>query len=759
MASSGSLSPKSNSNTKSKKRFIVPDISNNSAFNLDNKEVEVECESFLKKVYKDSEDQLQKEKDYEDTMKGEKNQKYVEKKFKKMDFDLMIPENAEKPSKEYIERKDSSSQRMVDDTIEHECHDVLESVFDDYRKDKIKDDKEYKETYMKEQHKLEKDWIEANLNSILLIQRNWKTHYDRERIKLLKSKAFIIQRAFRSYLIKKYNFPLNFFFNDKYIKMQNETFEENYKENLKVLFPVLFMDKSDPVKFTNELINHNLSSVLPRNPFEAQKIFLFEKMLDFDMMIETDECYEDLWASLYDKVITKNIKKMTPIQLLAVGGQHTLLVNSKGKVFSFGWNNYGQCGVPISSSILPTSQIKDSKLISVTKNNELKAKVINCVTGIKSPDLEEISNASCIACGEDHSLILDNQGKVWAFGLNLNGQLGLGHNNIVEKPTKIDALSKEKIAFVKSEGNINFAINAQGELFMWPWADKEGVHYLPNKVQIRSPKEKFKSIACGNNFVLLLTENGLVYSMGNSNKYGQLGHGDFEKKLYPSLIKFFANSGEKITQISCGFKHAVAKSSSGRAYTWGFGGKGQLGLGNFYNFSLPSQVQFSDTFNKVYQVAAGYRSTFYLCENRKIFTSGCSGSFSMEKSPVLFDVIDKIPEISLEENLSVVRILTTWNKSFSILYATIADYSSLKLQKAKLNSILNILASRWDFDGITPPYVEAYEKYFPVGVMKKKEKAKAEEVLKKADLDWRDRKGNKITAEKNKIYDKTRKFE
>jgi alpha-tubulin suppressor-like RCC1 family protein len=35
--------------------------------------------------------------------------------------------------------------------------------------------------------------------------------------------------------------------------------------------------------------------------------------------------------------------------MIAVGDCHTVAVNNKGKVFTFGWNNFGQCGVPTNS--------------------------------------------------------------------------------------------------------------------------------------------------------------------------------------------------------------------------------------------------------------------------------------------------------------------------------------------------------------------------------------------------------------------------
>ena len=34
---------------------------------------------------------------------------------------------------------------------------------------------------------------------------------------------------------------------------------------------------------------------------------------------------------------------------------------------------------------------------------------------------------------------------------------------------------------------------------------------------------------------------------------------------------------EKITSVSCGMKHTICKSTHNKIFTWGWGGKGQLG--------------------------------------------------------------------------------------------------------------------------------------------------------------------------------------
>ena len=554
--------------------------------------------------------------------------------------------------------------------------------------------------------------FQKNIEKILKIQTNFKKY-------LKTKKVFIIQRSFRNHLIKKYNLPQNFYFNDKFLKLQTEIYEENYKNNLSILFPALFMDKTDINSFTKNLIF--ITNNPNRNPYDSQKIILFSKILDFDMMINTDETYDELWSLTYENLYSKCLKNFDPIQNISLGSQHTICLTSKGKIYSFGWNNYGQCGIKTKSTIIKKQELNNNEsLVEITKYNELKPKIIN-KTSFKSIDFYNKENniinieGKSIICGEDHTIILDIKGNVFTFGINLNGQLGLGHNHCESTPKKIKSLNN--IKQINSAGYINFAVNKEGDAFIWPYSDKNGnLKLIPAKINL---KEKINNISCGNNFCLILSNSGLVYSMGKSNKYGQLGTGDFSPHLSPILIEYFLSSNERITQISCGFKHSVAKTSLGKVYTWGSGSKGQLGNNSYNNLTIPGIVKFEDNFMKVFQISAGFRCTFFLGENRKVYACGCNGTISMEKTPILFDIIDKVPEMAIESNYSVVRIMNCWNKSFSLFYCTIADSSNMKINPVKLNGILNKLAAKWENNENKPPFVESIEKYFDIGCMRK----------------------------------------
>lgn len=219
------------------------------------------------------------------------------------------------------------------------------------------------------------------------------------------------------------------------------------------------------------------------------------------------------------------------------------------------------------ASLLESKELPEGNFHHYDELNNLKLKSVYSLKGVKVPQIEEIISAKEVDCGEDHTLVLDTEGNIWSFGLNLNGQLGLGHNKSVNKPEKIPKFCQNKIKHVISEGDISFAISENGESFMWPIKNSAGsISYSPKFLNL---PEKISWIACGGGFALFLNTNGMVYSMGRNNTYGQLGHGDTQARLKPTLIETFHLNNDRVSQISCGNKHCVAKTYTNKAYTWG----------------------------------------------------------------------------------------------------------------------------------------------------------------------------------------------
>jgi hypothetical protein len=250
---------------------------------------------------------------------------------------------------------------------------------------------------------------------------------------------------------------------------------------------------------------------------------------------------------------------------------------------------------------------------------------------------------------------------------------------------------------VQCTDNISFILNNRGEAFISPWEDKNNqIHYIPIKLFFPL-KPQIVSISCGNNFTIFLSEKGNVYSMGSNNKYGQLGLGDTSIQLSPKIIPFFKNNKIKITQISCGYCHALALSEEGNAYSWGFGAEGQLGLGQEISVNLfPKLIKyFNDNNISIFQVSSGYHSSYFLTETNSIYVAGTNGrDCNKDFIPKLIDIKVKYKDL-VKDSCWICRILNCWNRSMSIFYALFLDCNFINKDDEEVNKVLNLISKKW----------------------------------------------------------------
>eukprot|EP01124_Arcella_intermedia_P029432 TRINITY_DN6208_c0_g2_i1.p1 TRINITY_DN6208_c0_g2~~TRINITY_DN6208_c0_g2_i1.p1 ORF type:complete len:472 (-),score=111.77 TRINITY_DN6208_c0_g2_i1:115-1530(-) len=99
---------------------------------------------------------------------------------------------------------------------------------------------------------------------------------------------------------------------------------------------------------------------------------------------------------------------------------------------------------------------------------------------------------------------------------------------------------------------------------------------------------------------VVLTKDGQIWTFG-SNKYGQLGLGDFKDRDTPTRV---ATLYTNVTQIACGDNHTLCVSQHGHLYSWGLNKNGQLGHGDYVNRDTPLFVNALSETN-VLRIAAG----------------------------------------------------------------------------------------------------------------------------------------------------------
>jgi alpha-tubulin suppressor-like RCC1 family protein len=265
---------------------------------------------------------------------------------------------------------------------------------------------------------------------------------------------------------------------------------------------------------------------------------------------------------------------------VAAGEWHSLVLMTDGSVWAAGGNTYGQHGTgsrEYTGTLVPTT-----------------------IAG----------GATAVSAGEYHSLVLKD-GNVWAAGNNEWGQLGNG-KTVSEIPSDNDHESSFVQVFsgakaiaaglhfsmiVKNDGTVWAAgegITPDGRFsyFSGEEIDQGSFHPIQSTfVQMRDSNgaaiSGVKAIAVGLTHAIALKQDGSVWTIGGDD-YGQLGNGTTLARgmsidiLTDSFTQAMpANSN--IAAVGAGIFHSLIMKSDGTVYTSGLNDSKQLGLGNTEN--------------------------------------------------------------------------------------------------------------------------------------------------------------------------------
>ena len=453
--------------------------------------------------------------------------------------------------------------------------------------------------------------------------------------------------------------------------------------------------------------------------FNQPIIRVFAKILEIDYIYKNDDLDENLWNEEYYKIYKDSIKNETPIQKIEISNTHSMVLNSLGKVYSWGWNNFGQCGS--FPNLTKQSYLFPNIFNTKNKNKNNLKNEFPSLPNLHYKNNEKplpIQNVADISITEDFSVVITRKGNAILFGDNSYGQLGKGHRINVNSAQILEKF-KNKIKVIKSSENMNLLLTKDNNLYKWDIGTNEflihpSLIYLPRKTKI-------ESVSTGKNFSILLSSSGMCLGLG-SNLLGELG---LEERVFydiPEEIIFLSQFNERIIQVRCGFKHTVCISRSGRVYTWGNNTYGQLGHKNNGNI-YPDLIEIEEKNEraKIIQISAGFRSTFFLSSKGNIYYTGILNEKEKSSEPKIYSLDERQGEISDDKKFLPVKIWGTFARNKSIFYATFADVRCLVnkfFNKEKIKNIVFTLAEKWLSDEVTAPFIPHIQKYFESHFMK-----------------------------------------
>lgn len=228
-----------------------------------------------------------------------------------------------------------------------------------------------------------------------------------------------------------------------------------------------------------------------------------------------------------------------------------------------------------------------------------------------------------ISAGNNHSLAIDKNGIAWAWGTNSVGQLG--DNSITQRLTPVNVLGATKTFchIAASLGNHSLAIDKNGRL--WAWGDngngRLGINTTATlstrtPVSVLGAVKTFCKIAVGNAWSAAIDKNGRVWCWGNGGD-GRLGNNSTVSALTPVSV---LGAVKTFCEIACDNAHTAAIDKDGKIWSWGFNNSGQLGNGA--NVSQLTPVSLAGAVKTFCKISLGNGQTLALDKNGRAWAWG-----------------------------------------------------------------------------------------------------------------------------------------
>ncbi|TQV97900.1 hypothetical protein V2A60_006385 [Cordyceps javanica] len=243
------------------------------------------------------------------------------------------------------------------------------------------------------------------------------------------------------------------------------------------------------------------------------------------------------------------------IAALAAGSNHILALDTKGNVVAWGCGQQNQLGRRI---------IERNKMSSLTPQ------------GMGLPRGKIVK----IACGAYHSFAVDKDGKVWGWGLNNFGEIGVQSNAgeddaVILKPAKLTDLEDHVITDVDGGVHHSLACSKDGKLFTWGRVDgfqvgfefdelnkddvifdERGAPRILVTPTVNTEVSDICAVAAGSDNSFAISKDGKAYSWGFSSNY-QTGQGTIEDIKTPTQIDNTAIRGKQIVGAGAGGQFSV----------------------------------------------------------------------------------------------------------------------------------------------------------------------------------------------------------
>lgn len=518
------------------------------------------------------------------------------------------------------------------------------------------------------------------------IQGYFRMIWMREYFQTMCHSARLIQKCYRKYFTKKRRI------NDKMSVFLHEFGRYNQDVN-DIEYKILFgegdslMDSENIDTFTKlpfylnerqiKFGSRNYKKFIPETPeIELQPKAKFVSLLiDVSINVDTTNVYPNTWAHEFLTFLKKVHRKSNRLLHLEVGETFTMAVTEDREVYSWGLNDFYQCGRKNKS---------DSFSMSAGSVHTLSS-----------------NTPRMLGAGKDHAVMVDGSNNVFAWGRNGDGQLGLEHARSTDCIWVLNGL-KEKVKNLAVRGKSSYIVTESGSVVQWPAMSESSSRFCPKKLSIPG-SVKISNISLGDGFAMLLANSGLLFGFGR-NDHGQLGLGErYQGELIdsPRLLQILKNKNEKVVEVQSGFAHNIARTALNKVYTWGLNNLGQLGLPPTSTIKMnpsPKLLYIADYKGFRYKprsIGAGLYSSYVLMDDRRLFRTGHTGQETI-KTATKFSYEKKFFSERMADDFTPLRVYCKWSRLLTATYVLFADFRRCRISKTVREKFVEKINGVWN---------------------------------------------------------------
>ncbi|KAL5014792.1 hypothetical protein ScPMuIL_009062 [Solemya velum] len=253
--------------------------------------------------------------------------------------------------------------------------------------------------------------------------------------------------------------------------------------------------------------------------------------------------------------------KGPPVRKIACGGEFSMISDIRGNLYSFGLPEYGQLGHNSDGKFFVTSNKLSFKCEVIPRKVNVFIEKTRDGHILPVPDVE----VRGIACGLNHTIIVDSKKRVFSWGFGGYGRLGHAEpkDEMVPRHLKYFEGPNRGASMIAAGSTYSMAVNEYGALFLWGQTKQTGEAAMYPKLVQDLSGWRIRSIGCCNRSVVVAADESVI-SFGPSPTYGELGYGDNKPRSSTQPQELKTLDGVYVHSVSCGYGHTlfIARSDS-----------------------------------------------------------------------------------------------------------------------------------------------------------------------------------------------------